>query len=144
KTRKIKLERADGEVVSFRVDDKVRNLPQVKVGDEVAVTYYEALAFAVWKEGEAEPGAEAQQEIARPKEGAKPAGVAAQVTTVTATITAIDEKAETVTLKGPDGESFTTKVRHPENLKKVDVGDHVELTYSEALAIAVDTPAKKK
>jgi hypothetical protein len=63
--------------------------------------------------------------------------------TVTATITAIDTKARTVTVKGPQGNLETVKVRDPKNLAGVKVGDLVELTYTQALAIALDKPAVK-
>jgi hypothetical protein len=63
---------------------------------------------------------------------------------LTATITAIDPKAQTVTVKGPQGNEETIKVRDPKNLTGVKVGDLVELTYTQALAIALDTPAAKK
>ena len=139
--RVVLLERADRSRVRFRVDDAVRNLPQVKVGDEVTVTYYESLAFAVWKPGDAQPGAAVAEEVRRAQLGEKPGAAHARVTTVTATIAAIDKAAGTVTLRGPDGDVFTVKARHPENLERVAVGDHVDLTYSEALAISVEPPA---
>jgi hypothetical protein len=63
--------------------------------------------------------------------------------TVTVTITAIDTKAQTVTVKGAQGNVETVKVRDPKNLVGVKVGDLVELTYTQALAIALDkAPAK--
>jgi hypothetical protein len=63
--------------------------------------------------------------------------------TVTVTITAIDTKAQTVTVKGPQGNVETVKIRDPKNLVGVKVGDLVELTYTQALAIALDkAPAK--
>src|SRR5262245_56150399 len=42
-----------GKVRTFRVDDEVRNLDQVKVGDRVNVDYYESLAIHVLPPGEA-------------------------------------------------------------------------------------------
>jgi len=33
--------------------------------------------------------------------------------------------------------------RDPKNLDKVKVGDNVEITYTEALAISLDKPANK-
>ena len=62
----------------------------------------------------------------------------AQQLTVTSTIEAIDTRAGTVTLKSADGETITTKVRDPEKLKLVGVGDLVELTYTEAIAVSVE------
>ena len=140
-TRVITLEQP-GRRLHFRVDDSVRNLPQVKVGDEVTVSYYESLAYAVRKAGEAQPGAAVTEQVQRAVPGEKPGGSAARVTTITATIAGIDKAAGTVTLRGPEGE-MTVKARYPENLEKVAVGDRVDITYSEALAVSVEAPAQK-
>jgi len=143
KTRNVTLQRADGSVFKFVAGEEVRNLPQVKVGDEVKVTYYESLAYEVHKPGDVTPGAAVAEVAGRAKPGEKPAAAAGRVTTITATIAGIDKAGPTVTLRGPDGELTTVKVRHPEKLDQVAVGDLVEITYTEALAISVDTPTKK-
>ncbi len=142
KTRHVTLQRADGSVFKFAVGDEVRNLPQVKVGDEVKVTYYESLAYEVRKAGEGAPVAAVAAGAARAPLGDKPAGLVGQATTVTATIAAIDKAAPTVTLRAPSGELTTFKVRHPEKLDQVAVGDLVDITYTEALAISVETPQR--
>ena len=56
-TRQVTLARADGSEVTLYADDTVRNLPQVRVGDEVTASYYESLAYEVKKPGTATPGA---------------------------------------------------------------------------------------
>jgi Cu/Ag efflux protein CusF len=143
KTRHVTLQRPDGSLIKFRAGDEVRNLAQVKVGDEVNVTYYESLAYEVKKPGDARPGASVAEGLERAKLGEKPGGAAGRVTTITATIAAIDKVAGTVTLRGPDGEDTTIKARNPDNLNRVSVGDLVDITYTEALAISVETPGKK-
>ncbi len=62
---------------------------------------------------------------------------------MTATITAIDKKAHTVTIKGPEGNTETVKAKDPKNLDLVKVGDLVEISYMQALAVSLDKPAKK-
>ena len=69
--------------------------------------------------------------------------MATQTATVTATVTAIDKKKGTVTLKGPEGNLVTAKAEDPKNLDKIKVGDELLITITEALAISVE-PAKKK
>ena len=138
KTRTITLKAADGRTESFVVDEAAKNLDQVQKGDVVVVTYAEALAYEVKKGGAT--GSTAVAAAAKP--GEKPAGVIARETNVTVTITAIDEKAPSVTFKGPAGNTRTIKVKHPEKLKSVKVGDQVELTYTEALAISVEKAKK--
>jgi len=138
KTRKITLKAADGRTESFVVGEAAKNLDQVKKGDVVVVTYAEALAYEVKKGGTTSSTTVA----AAAKPGEKPAGVIARETKVTVTITAIDEKAPSVTFKGPAGDTRTIKVKHPEKLKTVKVGDQVELTYTEALALTIEKAKK--
>ena len=142
-TRRVTLERADGSELMFYADDTVRNLPQVQVGDEVTVSFYESLAYQVKKPGTATPGATVAEEATRAKPGEKPAGAGARVTTMVATIVGIDKAAGTVTLQGPTGKATTIKARDPRNLDRVVVGDLVEITYTEAVAVSVEKPGKQ-
>lgn len=128
--------------LTIRVQDP-KKLEAIKVGDPVVGKYYEAIAFEVKKPGTATPGVTAQQGVATSQPGQTPAGAVGQQVTITATITAIDKKAHTVTIKGPEGNSETVKARNPKNLDAVSVGDLVEITYTRALAIALDKSTKK-
>jgi len=142
KTRHVTLVGADGKTVTVTAGDQVRNLAQVKAGDDVVVTYYESVAFEVKKPGDATPGVAVAEGAQRAKLGEKQGGSVARVTTVTATITGIDKTNGTATLTGPDGEPTTVKARNPANLEKVKIGDLVEITFSESLAIAVESAKK--
>lgn len=137
-TRRVTLERADGSEVTLYADNTVRNLAQVKVGDEVTTTFYESLAYEVKKPGTAVPGATVTEATARANPGEKPAGVGERVTTVVATIADIDKAAGTVALQGPTGKATTIKARDPRNLDRVAVGDLVEITYTEGVAVSVE------
>jgi hypothetical protein len=142
KTRMVTVKTADGKTVKFKASPEVRNLKQVHKGDEIKLAYTESLALKLHKKGEAEPGADAAEGMARAKPGEKPAGVAARVVQITATVTAKDDANHTVTLKGPRGRTVTVKVNDAARYDKVKVGDLVEATYTEALAIAVEKPGK--
>lgn len=120
-----------------------KKLDAIAVGDPVVGKYYESLAIAVKKAGEGAPGASAQQATASSKPGETPAGAVAQQITVTATITAIDKNAKTVTIKGPEGNVETVKARDPKNLDRVKVGDLVDITYTRAFAVSLDKRAAK-
>ena len=144
KTRMVTLRGPDGKLTTVHAGDQVKNLAQVKKGDQVVVTYYESLAYEVHKPGgQAVPGVVAASDVATAKPGERPAAVGAQAVTVTSTIDAIDKTNHTVTLKGPDGNLTTIKVKDPTKLDKVKVGDLVEITYTEALAIGVQPAAAK-
>ena len=142
KTREVTLKGEDGKEFSFVAGEDVKNLAQVKPGDKVTATYAEALAYEVKKGGEmVGPATVVGGGAAEP--GARPAAGVARQTTVTVMITAIDPKAPSVTFKGPQGNTRTIKVQHPEKLEGVSVGDTVQLTFTEAFGIKVE-PAPKK
>jgi Cu/Ag efflux protein CusF len=140
KTREVTLKAEDGEEYSFVADPAVANLAQVQKGDLVSATYTEAVAYE--KKGGKADAAAAVAGGAAPL-GAKPAAAVAGKVTATVAITAIDTKVPSVTFKGPGGNTRTIKVKDPAKLQGVSVGDTVELTYSEALAVKVEAAAKK-
>jgi Cu/Ag efflux protein CusF len=47
-----------------------------------------------------------------------------------------------VTITTKDGQKMSFKVDDPKNLQGVKVGDQVEITYTQALAISVAAPGK--
>ena len=140
--RLVTLRDESGQEFVVQASDAVKNFNQVQVGDEVVVAYTEALAWQVKPAGQGAPGVSTDVGVTTAKAGEKPSATAASSVTMTATITAIDLAAETVTLTGPAGKSHTFKARNPANLKKVKVGDLVDITYSEALAISVKPVSK--
>jgi len=142
KTRIVTLKGPKGEVRDIKVGEEAVNLPQVKVGDLVTVKYYESLAIEVIKPGTVS-GAGEKSAIVKAKPGEMPGGMAARQSTVTATVTAIDKKKGTITLKGPEGKTVIAKAEEPKNLDKVKVGDELMITYTEALAISVEKAKKK-
>jgi Cu/Ag efflux protein CusF len=144
KTRMVTLKGPEGNSVTFKASDEVRNLAQVSVGDDVKFSYYESIAVRVLKKGEAFPPSGESAAMSRAKPGEKPAGVVGSQTSVNATITAIDKKAKTATLKGEDGKSVTVTPLRPEKLDEVKVGDRLVITYTEAIAVKVEKAEKKK
>jgi len=134
-TREVTLKGADGNELAITVGEEVKNLPQVEVGDQVDVAYYESVHVEVLGPEQAEPGATAMSALETAEPGQKPAGAMATELSVVATIDAINKDAETVTLKGAEGNTKTVKVRNPANLEKVAVGDQVMITLTRAVAV---------
>lgn len=143
KTRHVTLKRPDGTKFTIVAGPEVRNLAQVKKGDVVKLEYRESVAYEVNKAGTSKPGVSATTDVTRSQPGAKPGGSVTDTVTVRMTITAINKGASEATLLGPDNESTVVKVRDPKRLDLVEVGDVVDLTYTEALAISVEKAAKK-
>jgi hypothetical protein len=142
KTRVVTLKGAEGNIFDLKADKEVRNLAQVKVGDLVTLKYYQSIMIELLKPGKGQEGMQSKTAMERAKAGEKPGGVVAGQVTVTAKITAINKKDQTVTLKGPEGKTVTVKAENPKNLALIKVGDDVKITYTEAIAISV-TGAKK-
>lgn len=141
--RTITLKGPQGRTVTLEVKDPSK-LDAVKVGDPVVASYVEAVAIQVKKAGTVQPGITTQETRVSSKPGETPAGAIGREVTVTGTITAVDKKAQTVTIKGPRGNQETVKVKDPKNLEGVKAGDMVELTYAQALAVSLDRPPAKQ
>jgi Cu/Ag efflux protein CusF len=141
--RLVTLRGADGTVGTVWVDERAHNLGQVKKGDTVVATYHESLAYEVKRAGDGEPGVDVLEVGGRAALGAKPGAAAAGVVTATVTIKSIDKSKPSVTLARADGSTFTVVVRHPEKLQHVKVGDLVELTYTQAVALSVEPTGKR-
>ena len=128
-TRAITLKGPKGAVVDMMAGDEVKNFGELKVGDFVTVRYFQSLALELQKPGQA-AATLSERPTARGRE-----------VRALARVTAIDEKAKTISLKGPRGNTVTLDVRNPEHFKVMKVGDEVQVTYTEAVAFSV-TPAK--
>jgi hypothetical protein len=113
----------------------------VKKGDIITAVYTEAIGYEVRKHNK-QTGVAVTDAAAAAQPGQMPAGAVMQQTTVAVTITAIDPTVPSVTFKNPEGEIKTIKIKDPQKLVGVNVGDVVDITYTEALAIKVD-PATK-
>lgn len=134
KKRMVTLKFEDGHSTTFKAGPEVRNLAQVRKGDTVRTSYYESLAVRVEK---------VTSDTARAPLGEMPAGVVTNYVDVTAQVTALDRSRALATLKGPRGNLVDVKVRDPSTLDNVKVGDMVNVTYTESLAIEVERTAKK-
>lgn len=137
----ISIKGEGGRTLTLDVQDPSK-FETVKVGDPVVGTYYEAVAVQVRKADAGTPGVTVKEGRTSSKPGETPAGAIGREITVTGTITAIDKKQGSVTIKGPQGKSHTAKAKDPKNLENVKVGDLIELTYAQALVVALDKAAK--
>jgi hypothetical protein len=111
----------------------------LKVGDKITARYYDNVVVRLKKPGEAaiDVDAAALTPTATQKAGA----TAATQRTITATITAIDPKVPSITVKGPNGWTYSRKVVDKKALGQVKVGDKLDITWTNAMLISVD-PAK--
>jgi hypothetical protein len=142
KTRMVTLKDKDGNLWEIKADARVKNLPQVKVGDEVVAKYQESVVVQMASPG-TPLGVTKTETATAAKLGEKPSGKESSQVTVVATIVTIDPGKTYVTLKGPEGKSVIVQVKDPQKLENVKVGDQVSITYTQALAISVQKAPKK-
>ena len=135
--REITVADAEGNSLTLALGEDVKNLPQVVVGDQFDVAYYELITFEALSPDEAKPAMAAGSAMETAKPGDKPAESAIGEVAVVAEVTAIDKAANTVDLKGPAGNTRTVVVSNPENLEMVEVGDELLITVTKAVAVSV-------
>src|SRR6516164_2752723 len=142
--RTVTLQGASGKTRTIEVGDQVHNFDQIKVGDTVHAKYTQAVALELKKGGGALSAPTEEGAVtAPPAPGQKPGGTVARKVTATLEVVAINSAKQTVTLRGPEGNEVDVEAQDPEQLKNLKKGDHVQVTYVEAFAIAVkETPAK--
>jgi hypothetical protein len=140
-TRDVTLKGPQGNEMTVTAGPDVRNFDKLKVGDQVAAKYVEALTLQLMKGGGQKVARTEDVGGARAKEGAQPGGVVGRRVTIVADVIGLDPDKQTVTLKGPK-RTVELPVKDPEQFKLISKGDQVEATYTQALAVALE-PAKK-
>jgi hypothetical protein len=136
-TREITLKGPQGREVTLFAGPQVKNFAQMKVGDQVAAEYAEALTLELKKGGGKAVGVTEQAGAMGAKPGERPAGVAGRQVKIVADVIDVDPATQTLTLRGAK-QTVELKVRDPEQFKLVAKGDQVEATYTQAVAIAVE------
>jgi hypothetical protein len=127
------------------VDQRVKRLDEVKVGDFVRADYYVSIAAELRKPTaeEKEHPLEVVEAAAKAPPGTSPAAGGGRRFKVVTTIEGLDRPTQTVTVKGPRGNYLTARVEDPSRLTKVRIGENIVVTYTEALAISLEKAEKK-
>jgi Cu/Ag efflux protein CusF len=135
-SREVTLKTKDGQMQTIVAPPEMKRFGELKVGDTVTFSYHESIVYKVRKPGAAGAAAAGAAKIERGS-GPKPSGTVSKQETVTVTIKAIDPKVPSIVVVTDDGHTIGAKVQDKKNLEGLKVGDKVEITYTEALAISV-------
>lgn len=134
--------RADGQILTLRATDTLRNFDQIEVGDRIRVEYEESVAV-----GMALPGDTGQPEavaagVAAP-EGAKPGAAGFEAVSVVVDFIAYDPRARTATIRTQEGDILRVAV--PREMRKFararQPGDRIVVDYERAVAVFVEPAA---
>jgi Cu/Ag efflux protein CusF len=134
-TRIVTLKGEDGTYDDVYCGPEVQRFDALKVGDKVTFRYHESLVTAIKHSGAPAKPPEAAAITRAP--GATPAATMSRQMTAVVTIQAIDAKVPSVTVKTANGRSMSFRVENAKNLEGYKVGDNVEVTYTQALAVNV-------
>lgn len=140
--RQITLRGPLGGEITGRVEDEVKNLGQVRVGDIVSISYRASIALSASKPGQPNPlftGGEASTAEA----GQRPAVSVSEQTKRTVTVVSVDPEKRSVVLQGESGTLFPVEVERPEfarRLQSLKPGDKIDVVTTEAVIVKV-TPA---
>lgn len=141
-TRVVTLVNDAGDKLTFRADEGVQNLGQVKVGDVLQGELVEKLLV------EARPATEEEKRTpvsvaeggVRAEPGERPAGLFVRQLKTVFTVASIDKAAGGGELRDAEGQLHFVKARDPAVLERLKVGDTVVVTYTEALRLQVVAP----
>lgn len=135
-TREVTLQKENGEFVTTTVPPDMKRFDTLKIGDKISVKYYDNIVLRVKLPGEKD--VDTSEASTTPAAGTTPGGTKAKQRTITATITEIDPKVPSITFKGPNNWTYSSRVLDTDALKKVKVGDKVDITWTEAVLISLD------
>ena len=132
--RTVTIKGPKGNERTVAVPPEAQNFDQVKKGDRFKVRFYEQVAVSITKNGGAPEAASGGTTVELAPKGGTPGGVAARTVSVSAIVEAVDPANQQITLKDDKGESTSLKVGKDVNLKAVQPGDKVNVSYTQALA----------
>lgn len=138
--RLLTLKGPEGNVMVVQAGAEVKNFDNIKVGDSVVARYVEAMTIEL-KKGTGTVRERIERESAGvAKPGERPAAAAGRTVTVVADVVSVNAAKQTVRLRGVE-RTIDLKVRDPQQLALIKPGDQVEATFTEAIAIAVESGA---
>jgi hypothetical protein len=141
-TRTLTVKGPLGNFVPITAVKDVERFSEIKVGDTITARYYDNVVIR--KKPQGEPAVDTTSDVVTKGSGPRPAGTSAAQRTITASIVAIDRTVPSITFKGEKVDwTYSSRVVDKAALAKVEVGDRVDLTWTEALTISVSSPAKK-
>jgi hypothetical protein len=134
-TRMVTIRGPKGNSMIVHADEKMVNLPQVRVGDEIVLVYVQSVTVRMAEPGEIRD--ESSRQVGRAKPGGKPGVARVSESIDSARIEAVDKMSETLRLRMLDGSLRIVKVEDPVNLEKIRIGDAIVITSTEAMAFSV-------
>jgi len=133
--RTVNIRTTDGRSETVDVPQGATRFNELKVGDQVSITYNNTVSARLKPPGEAPVNTQAGGSSLGQVE--RPGGIAAGERTMTATVSAIDRNASSISFTGPNGWKYSRRVVDPTVLDKINVGDQVDITWDTSVTVSV-------
>ena len=133
--RVVTLQDKNGLMLDVLCGPEVQRFDALKVGDQVTFRYHESVVTAISRPGD-KPKDPVSSSVTRTPD-VKAGGTIAQQVTAAVTIEEIDPKVPSVSIKTDSGHRMSFKVEDKKNIEGYKVGDKVNITYTQALAVSV-------
>jgi hypothetical protein len=137
--RLVTIKGPEGGMITVQAGPEVKNLGEVKQGDQVTVSYHQSMAVDVVAPGSA-PKAGSETARGRAEPGAKPAGAVGRQERKTVKIASVDPVKKAISFYDNDGRWREVSMDRPDlehYLTELKDGDTVEVVFTEALAVSI-------
>lgn len=140
-TRKVSLKNAEGQTLDLIAGEEVTNLPQLKVGDVVALRYLQLLDLTLLKGTAGVRKRVVEVAADKAEAGEKPGAGIGKKVTLYGDVIAVDKGQQTITVKGVD-HTLVLKVHNPAQFALIAKGDQIKAVQTQAVGIGI-LPEKK-
>ena len=134
--KQVTLEGPSGKDVTLTVNNPY-NLQSLKAGGRYVAQFTESIVVIGKEPSDKPPVASLTTGLWSAQPGQTPGAVAAQQAHLVVVVSAIDQADQRVTLTAPDGSTENIHVTNPDVLQRVQVGDRIAITLTQAVAIAL-------
>jgi hypothetical protein len=122
----------DDEDVGVFAPPEFTRFDELQVGDRLTITYYASTIYQLKHRHAAGPAI--SEEVGAVESASRlPGGTFSHQTTERVTVKAVDRKAALITVVGADGRLTSRRVHNSSDLEGVKKGDHIDITYTNAL-----------
>ncbi len=140
--RKIAIKGPSGKVRTLKAGKNIQGLEKINVEDSIVAEYYRSATFYTEKQGTTPMNPElvsAFQAASKTNEVVEAGEVAAEGT---ATVSAVDKAAGTITFTGPEGRTFPVKVENAALLDGIQPGQAIDYKVVDVVAFDVKVTPK--
>lgn len=136
RNRFVLLRNDEGEELGVFAPSELTRFKELRVGDRVTITYYESTVYQL--KGRRAPRPAVAEEVAGTESSSPlPGATFSHQTTERVTVKAVDRQAASITVTGSSGQTVTRRVDNPSDLDGVEPGDHIDITYTQAVLATV-------